>query len=220
MHLQVSSFTILFCLAQFLYFLSLQTHLHSVALQTLFDGQVSGALSQIHRQSFLLHLKPSLQGVGGLSPNLHLHWQSSGFQSSNYKLQSSKVMTHWQPHWVWFRSLIIFVSPVLTIFTLTETSLYCSGTHDLIEGWMSLQDPPQRSNFTKYGKNLKLGLSIATSVERGLQSSLSNLADWANSGRRSIKQRVFSILVLWRLFQNLDLLLLRCEARQINPIIG
>lgn len=43
---------------------------------------------------------------------------------------------------------------------------------------MSLQDPPQRSNFTKYGKNLKLGLSIATSVERGLQSSLSNLASW------------------------------------------
>lgn len=43
---------------------------------------------------------------------------------------------------------------------------------------MSLQDPPQRFNFTKYGKNLKLGLSIATSVERGLQSSLSNLASW------------------------------------------
>ena len=49
------------------------TDIYSYVSHTLFDGQVSGALSQIHRQSFLLHLKPSLQGVGGLSPNLHLH---------------------------------------------------------------------------------------------------------------------------------------------------
>lgn len=145
---------------------------------TLFGGQVCGCLLHTHLQSFLLQVNPFLQGVGGVSPYLHLHWQRSGLHSSSWKLQSSGRTTHSHPHCVWFRSIMVLIVFVPTSCTVTCTSLDCSGMHDLTDGCVESHDPPHRLSFTMYGKYLKFGLSIGTRVGRGLQYSLLIWTKW------------------------------------------
>lgn len=121
---------------------------------TLFSGHVSGSLLQTHLQSFLLQMSPFPQGVGGLSPNLHLHWQRSGFHSSKVGSHWLGLKVHSHPQLVWFCILISIDRFVPSTCTLTGTSVNCVGTHDRTEGWIILQDPPHLCNLMKYGKSL------------------------------------------------------------------